>query len=172
MNRLLLVPTLFTLALSTGSAQSLPDPASWRRWVVSDLASYPVPPPPPADATQDEADDLKIIAGLRNENARESVRFWDAGAPPYRWMQIAQQEIASHNIGGPAATRAMALVAVAMNDAILTAWSAKYVYQRPRPSNFSLDLRFIPRASKTSWSRQRVRCSSRLTRRPSDRHRR
>jgi membrane-associated phospholipid phosphatase len=133
MNRLLLVSALFTLALSSGSAQSAPDPASWHGWVVFDLAN-PVPPPPPADATQDEAEDLKILAGLRNERARESVRFWDAGAPPYRWMQVAQQEIANHNLGGPAATRAMALVAVAMNDATLAAWRAKYVYQRPRPS--------------------------------------
>src|SRR6185436_1378322 len=49
-------------------------------------------------------------------------------------IQIAQQEVASHNLGGPAATRAMSLVAVAMNDAMVAAWDSKYAYQRPRPA--------------------------------------
>ena len=92
--------------------------------------------PHPRPTTRDEADDLKIIANLRGDVAVESVRFWDAGAPPYRWIQIAQQEVASHNLGGPAATRAMSLVAVAMNDATVAAWASKYFYQRPRPSQF------------------------------------
>ena len=127
MKRPILIPLLFTVALANVSAQPAPDPASWPTWVIPDAASYRVPPPPPASATQDEADDLKIIASFRGSAAVESVRFWDAGAPPYRWIQIAQQEVARHNLGGPAATRAMSLVAVAMNDAMAAAWAAKYV---------------------------------------------
>jgi len=128
--------TVFTLALANGSAQPAPDPTTWPTWVISDVASYRVPPPPSASATRDEANNLKIIANLRDDAAVESVRFWDAGAPPYRWIQIAQQEVAAHNLGGPAATRAMSLVAVAMNDATLAAWDSKYVHQRLRPSQF------------------------------------
>jgi membrane-associated phospholipid phosphatase len=136
MKRLILAPFLFMLALANVSAQPAPNPASWPTWVIPNAASYQVPPPPPASATQDEADDLKIIANLRGDAAVESVRFWDAGAPSYHWIQIAQQEVATHNLGGPAATRAMSLVAVAMNDATAAAWAAKYVHQRPRPAQF------------------------------------
>lgn len=136
MKRLHLLYSLFTLALANGRAQTAPDPASWPTWVISDLASYGVPPPPTAPETRNEANELKIIANLRGDAAVESVRFWDAGAPPYRWIQIAQQEVASHSLGGPAATRAMSLVAVAMNDATVAAWASKYSYLRPRPSQF------------------------------------
>jgi membrane-associated phospholipid phosphatase len=128
--------SLFTLALAIANAQPARDAALPTTWVISNVASYRVPPPPSASATQDEADDLKIIANLRSDAARESVRFWDAGTPPYRWMQIAQQEVAAHGLGGPAATRAMSLVAVAMNDATVAAWASKDFYRRPRPPQF------------------------------------
>ena len=113
-----------------------PDPASWPTWVSLTLSFVPRAAAPSRSETRDEANDLKIIANLRGDAAVESVRFWDAGAPPYRWIQIAQQEVASHSLGGPAATRAMSLVAVAMNDATVAAWASKYFYQRPRPSQF------------------------------------
>jgi membrane-associated phospholipid phosphatase len=132
----ILIALLFTVTLAHVNAQPAPAPPSWPTWVIQDATSYHVPPPPPASATQDEADDLKIIASFRGSAAVESVQFWDAGAPPYRWIQIAQQEVARHNLGGPAATRAMSLVAVAINDAMAAAWAAKYVYQRPRPAQF------------------------------------
>jgi membrane-associated phospholipid phosphatase len=140
MRRLHLVVLLFTFALADGSAQPAPDPASWPAWVISDVTSYRVAPPPSASTTRDEANDLRVLANLRDDAAVESVRFWDAGSPPYRWIQIAQQEVAAHNLGGPAATRAMSLVAVAMNDATLAAWDSKYFYQRPRPSQFDSNI--------------------------------
>lgn len=129
-----LVLPLFALALGNSNAQTTP--ASWPTWVISGAAEYPVPPPPSAAATSDEANELKILASLRSEAVTESVRFWDAGPPAYRWIQLAQQEVANHNLGGPAATRAMSLVAVAMNDATVAAWTAKSVYHRPRPAQF------------------------------------
>ena len=50
--------------------------------------------------------------------------------------EIAQQEVAGHNLGGPAATRAMSLVAVAINDVTVAAWDSKYAYARSRPEQF------------------------------------
>jgi membrane-associated phospholipid phosphatase len=130
-----LITTLFAVTAAAASAQS-GQGAQWPTWVIADLTSYRVPAPPSAATTRDEADDLKILANLRGEVALESVRFWDAGAPSYRWIQIAQQEVGAHNLGGPAATRAMSLVAVAMNDATVAAWDSKEFYRRPRPSEF------------------------------------
>jgi membrane-associated phospholipid phosphatase len=127
---------LSILALARASAQVEPDAGSWRTWVIQGIENYRVPAPPTDSETQAEAGDLKLFARLRSKQAIAQVRFWDAGAPPYRWIQIVQQEVAAHNLGGPAATRAMSLVAAAMNDATVAAWAAKYTYRRPRPSNF------------------------------------
>lgn len=137
MRELLAASGLLIVSLTGGNAQVEPDAGSWRTWVISEVASAYRLPPPPSDAqTREEAEDLKVVATQRDEPAVNLVRFWDAGAPPYRWLQIAQQEVASHGLGGPAATRAMSLVAVAMNDATVAAWASKYAYQRPRPAQF------------------------------------
>lgn len=129
---------LLVAAAAGAHAQVEPAAGSWRTWVVTDVNMADVlPPPPPSDAqTQQEADDLKVLAGQRDDAAVSQVQFWDAGAPAYRWIQVAQQEVANHNLGGPAATRAMSLVAVAMHDATVAAWAAKYAYGRPRPAQF------------------------------------
>jgi len=130
-----LVFSLLAAALAV-RAQTAGDPKPWPTWVIPDVASIHVPPPPSPQATRDEADAVKVFANLRTDSTTASVRYWNGGAPPYRWMQITQQEVSKHNLGGPAATRAMSLVAVAMNDATVAAWAAKSQYQRPRPSQF------------------------------------
>jgi membrane-associated phospholipid phosphatase len=135
----LLVARGFLLVAAGGiaSAQVEPQAGSWHTWAISDVAAtYRLTPPPSAAKTQQEAENLKLLATLRDETAVNLVRFWDAGAPAYRWIQIAQQEVANHALGGPAATRAMSLVAVAMYDATVAAWDSKYAFNRPRPAQF------------------------------------
>src|SRR6266852_6589541 len=65
---------------------------------------------------------------------RRKVTYWDAGSPAYRWMQIASQQMISHNLAAPFYTRGMALVAVAIYDATVAVWDSKYAWNRPRPS--------------------------------------
>ncbi len=126
---------LALFAAATANAQVDPN-AGPRTWVIKDLGEYESPAPPSDAHTQDEAAALKSLAAQRDDSAVALVRFWNAGAPAYRWIQIAQQEIANHNLGGPAATRVMSLVAVAMNDATAAVWASKYAYNRPRPAQF------------------------------------
>jgi membrane-associated phospholipid phosphatase len=64
----------------------------------------------------------------------DTINFWNAGSPVYRWIQVAQDQVNSHGLGGPAATRAISLVAAGLNDAIIAAWDSKYAYARQRPS--------------------------------------
>ena len=117
---------LILIAAAVANAQVEPDAGSWHTWVISDVSTaYRVPPPPSNTETQQEAEDLKLLATQRDDAAVRLVRFWDAGAPSYRWIQITQQEVANHNLAGPAATRAMSLVAVAMHDATVAAWASK-----------------------------------------------
>ena len=151
---------LSILALTSARAQAEPDAAIVATWVISDVASaYRFPPPPSESQTRDEAG---VPEGAGNAEGRRCAstwfEYWDAGAPPYRWIQIAQQEIAAHNLGGPAATRAISLVAVAMNDATVAAWASKYAYQRPRPAQFDSTVvapdRDGPRAPRTRRSTQ------------------
>src|SRR5262249_4398696 len=111
-----------------------PDAGSWHTWIVSDVKAYRAPAPPDSGASEQEAKDLEALAAKRDDTALETLRFWNAGSPAYRWIQFAQQEVTAHGLGGPAATRAMSLVAAGLNDAIIAAWDSKYAYNRPRPS--------------------------------------
>ena len=66
--------------------------------------------------------------------ALEQVAFWDSGSPAYQWINVAQAQLLARNIGGPASTRAMSLVSVAIYDGMVAAWDSKWVYDRPTPS--------------------------------------
>jgi membrane-associated phospholipid phosphatase len=77
---------------------------------------------------------LKDLAAKRNADARLQIEFWRAGGPLYRWDRIALDECLTHLLNNNRGPRALALVSVAMYDAIVAAWDSKYAYNRPRPS--------------------------------------
>jgi membrane-associated phospholipid phosphatase len=85
---------------------------------------------------------VKDCVNRRDQTTLDGIHYWDAGAPAYRWMQLALQYVVNSNLAGPQQTRALALVAAAISDATIAAWDSKYVYNRPHPS--SLDPAVAP----------------------------
>jgi membrane-associated phospholipid phosphatase len=114
-------------------AQVEPDAGKWKTWVIGSAADYRVAPPVSQDITQ-ELSEVQDWISQRTPAVMTRIAFWDAGPPAYRWIQTAANEVASHNLAGPYGTRAMALVAAAVNDATIAAWDSKYAYMRQRPS--------------------------------------
>ncbi len=55
---------------------------------------------------------MKNYVGQRDQTTLATIRYWDAGAPAYRWMQLAVQYVVNSTLAGPQQTRALALVAV------------------------------------------------------------
>jgi membrane-associated phospholipid phosphatase len=103
-------------------------------WVPSAADQYQLAAPSSYGAGAEELAWLTSLMAQADANALAQVDYWDAGAPSYRWMQIAFQEITRRNLAAPLGTRALALVAVAMNDATAAAWDAKNTYNRRRPT--------------------------------------
>jgi hypothetical protein len=64
--------------------------------------------------------------------ALDRIAYWDAGAPGYRWNEIALGHSVAARLSVPF-YRVMALLNVAISDATVAAWDAKYAYNRPRP---------------------------------------
>jgi membrane-associated phospholipid phosphatase len=131
--------TGWALAATPGN-NSEPDAGSWHTWVVADVKTYRAPAPPNHAASVQEAKDLEALANERDAAMLREIAYWNAGSPAYRWIQIAQQEVDGHGLGGPAATRAMSLVAAGLNDAIIASWDSKYTYNRRRPSQIDKQL--------------------------------
>jgi membrane-associated phospholipid phosphatase len=90
---------------------------------------------PPGTATAEIAQ-LRALAAQRDAAALHLIRYWDAGAPGYRWNEIAIAHALKEGMA-LRAYRMLALLNVAIYDATIAAWHAKYTYHRPRPSAIS-----------------------------------
>jgi membrane-associated phospholipid phosphatase len=119
-------------AQQAGSAG--PQAGTWKTWVIASGAQLRVPPPPDGAATEKELDDLARIATARDRAALERVAYWDTGAPSYRWSEIAVAEHLKNGINWLVAARNLALMHIAIYDAMVAAWDSKYAYKRLHPS--------------------------------------
>src|ERR1051326_2425822 len=124
------------------SAQVEPNAGKWKTWVISSGSAMRLPAPPASDVTATELQWVRECVNQRDQATLNTIRYWDAGSPAYRWMQLAQQYVVNSNLAGPQQTRALALVAAAISDATIAAWDSKYAYNRPHPS--SLDPAIAP----------------------------
>jgi membrane-associated phospholipid phosphatase len=117
-----------------------PQAGTWKTWVIASGAPRRVPPPPDRADTEKELDELLRIGTTRDREALDRVAYWDTGSPSYRWSEIA---VAEHlKIGTPwqIAVRDLALMHIAVYDAMIAAWDSKYAYMRPRPSAVNASL--------------------------------
>lgn len=113
-----------------------PNAGTWRTWVLANGRQLRPGPPPSSKATRAEVEELARLAQQRNAAALDRIAYWDAGSPGYRWNEIAITSSLAAGIG-LFAVRALALLNVAIYDATVAAWDAKYAYSRPRPSEFN-----------------------------------
>jgi membrane-associated phospholipid phosphatase len=115
-------------------ASTEPRAGSWKTWVIASGEQFRVPPPPDRAATDKELDDLQRLAATRDRAALDRVAYWDTGSPSYRWSEIAVAEHLKAGIPWQLAARDLALMHIAIYDAMIAAWDSKYAYKRPRPS--------------------------------------
>src|SRR5262249_21209453 len=72
--------------------------------------------------------------------ALDLIAYWDTGAPSYRWNEIAVSEALRSNLPVNFASRVLAMLHVAMHDAIIATWDSKYAYNRRHPSEVDATL--------------------------------
>jgi membrane-associated phospholipid phosphatase len=125
---------LLLLIAGTAPAQVEPHAGQWKTWVLSSGSQMRLPPPPSNSSNPTDLQDVRAAVAGADANALAKVAFWDAGDPAYQWILAASNQLLTRNIGGPASTRAMALVSVAVYDSMVAAWDSKYAYNRPRPN--------------------------------------
>src|SRR5262249_39690899 len=124
----------------TGASWVEPTAGSWHTWGLTSGSELRPAPPPGANETQAELVQLRDLANQRDPQALDQISFWDTGAPSYRWNELAVTEALKHNLASNYGTRALALLHVALSDAMVATWDAKYAYQRQRPSEVDQSL--------------------------------
>lgn len=129
-----LVLSMLLAGCAAGPAAQPVEPAagSWETWVTDVNAVIPAAPPA-ATATQAELQEVQALAAGRNEAALQQIAYWDSGSPSYRWIELAFAQNRATPASGPRIIRMMSLLNVAIYDAMVAAWDAKYTYNRLRP---------------------------------------
>jgi hypothetical protein len=117
-----------------------PKAGTWKMWVLTSGSQFRLPPPPDKAATAAEIKHLKDLVAKRDTTAYNQIASWDTGAPSYRWNEIAVDACLKANLGHNMAARHLALLHIAIYDAMSAAWDSKYAYNRPRPSDVDAGL--------------------------------
>jgi len=130
---LVLIATLAPLSAQTSSTVE-PTAGTWKGFVISSGSELRAPPPPDAAGTASEISQLKDFAKWRDPAALDLIAYWDTGAPSYRWNEIAVSEALRSNLPVNFASRVLALLHVAIHDAMIATWDSKYAFKRRHPS--------------------------------------
>ncbi|HYF09370.1 MAG TPA: phosphatase PAP2 family protein [Acetobacteraceae bacterium] len=123
-----------TPALAQPAAPAAPQLAEWQPWVLRAPDQFRLPPPPSAAATRAELEELRRLAASRDAEAQERIAWWNAVAPSYRWNQIAVQEAVRGGVNINVASRRLAILHTALDDAMQAAWANQQAYRRARPA--------------------------------------
>jgi membrane-associated phospholipid phosphatase len=107
-----------------------PTAGTWKPWVLTAANQIVIPPPPDGDREQAEMKEILLIQKAIDSTALQNLHYWNAGPPAYRWQAAADDLIDTTQYF----LRVYALLNVAIYDATLAAWNAKYQYNRQRPS--------------------------------------
>jgi hypothetical protein len=148
MRKLSLTAALAAVLVTASAAAAHPveaDVGQWHTFVVRPGAAIDVPAPPRNRSAETRAELATLEA---DQAARETspaiqaaIAKWDAQPALAPWTQKTLALIAANATSTGKAQRAMALVHVAMHDATVAAWRAKYRYGRPSPARLDRALR-------------------------------
>ncbi len=135
-----------TSRIALQQAPLLPGWGGNRPFAMPSAASCALPPPPayseePGSAFRAEAEEVLAVSRTLTPEQAEIARFWADDAmlsptPPGHWISIVMQ-IARRDGLGPAETAdVLARVGIAMADAFIACWRAKYDFNLVRPVTY------------------------------------
>ncbi|MBK5279647.1 MAG: phosphatase PAP2 family protein [Bacteroidia bacterium] len=97
----------------------------------------PIPPTPGSVEFQKHADELVDFANNMTEEKRKIANWWSDGlgtyTPPGHWNKFAKDFIIKYKMNPIRSARTLAYMNMAIMDAGISCWDAKYYYHYPRP---------------------------------------
>ncbi|MCC6463024.1 MAG: phosphatase PAP2 family protein [Saprospiraceae bacterium] len=109
-------------------------------WCVPNVeATRPGPPPAPGSVEfQRATDELQSVQDNLTEEQRKIANFWADGlgtyTPPGHWNRLAAEFLVKYRQNPLRSARTFAYLNMAVQDAGVSCWDAKYYYHYPRPS--------------------------------------
>lgn len=108
-------------------------------WTTEDISRYRPGPPPAYGSPEFVAAlvEVRRIADSRTEEEHRIAEFWADGpgtyTPPGHWNAIASDLIADHGLTELLSAQTLAVLNIALMDAGISCWDAKYHYWLLRP---------------------------------------
>jgi len=106
------------------------------------------PPPPPSTNSEKFREETKEVLYYSKNPTRERiaiVHFWADGVgtstPPGHWNAIAAEEFVQENFSEVRWARNLALINMALMDASIVCWDAKFFYFNPRPCQADTEIK-------------------------------
>jgi membrane-associated phospholipid phosphatase len=128
----IVITSIGTIAqLNVPSKTANYEAAGWKTKLIDHSAQIRVDAPPTAAQLQAELKTVKQHLAKLDDKKKLDIKYWDAGAPSYRWNQITPKLI-EHR---PELMLRIptAWVNLAIYDATILAWKEKIKYKRKRP---------------------------------------
>lgn len=116
---------------------SEPTAGTWKTYVLGGPAAFR-PAAPPASTSQtfkDELAEQKTFMTIRTPGTRARIDYWNGGVAR-RWNEYQRSLIIHTKPNPPRASRGLALVSVAMYEAMVASYDAKYFYKTAHPSAY------------------------------------
>ena len=107
--------------------------ASWKPFLTYADSELNLPAPPDEKSSRKEVTEIKSKMANVDEHMMQRIKYWDAGAPSYRWNDMASRLVTFHDIN-TFMRFPTAWVNMAIYDATLAAWKEKAKHKRLRNS--------------------------------------
>ncbi len=123
--------SILIMLTEIGAAAQNYEAANWKVWLLDNPQQITIVAPPDAAQTKTELQLIKQQMNKLSEKKLAALKYWDAGAPSYRWNQIAPKLIDQKPeilLRIPTAWMNLAIY-----DATILAWKEKIKYKRKRP---------------------------------------
>lgn len=123
-----------------------------RTWLFDSLTMVTTirPAAPPSTNSPQFKAELEEVYNFSKNLTREQIRiahYWADGistyTPPGHWNAIAAEDFVQQNFSEVRWARNMALLNMALMDAAIACWDAKYVYFNPRPSQMDARIKTV-----------------------------
>lgn len=149
----LLVATLASMSVAAQTSVSFQpakyEAANWKTWLLDHPQHITITAPPASAQSQAELALVKKRLEQVDDKKLAEIKYWDAGAPSYRWNQIALKVI-SWDKPDLILRTPQAWMNLAIYNATVIAWREKAKHKRKRPGAFDPSLKPVIAAPLTS----------------------
>ncbi len=132
------------------SQTSYNDASGAKTWFVSNTSQISVAAPPDAAKTKAELLIVKQQLAKADEKKLKEIIYWNAGAPSYRWNQVAVSLISWDKVD-LLMRFPTSYISAAVHDATVLAFKEKAKYKRVRPQSVDASIKPVVKAQ-TSYS--------------------